>query len=233
MLPQTTPEKGKTEPPYQKLQAVDITIIFFRTCWVCWCWAIGSGAQFPEQESYPMGGKTVPVYAGPPAMQRICSISAPPIGWRWRFVLCMGWKLSDKPWPCLTRYSIWCTGKMARCNSNAGAEWLVPLRYWEGKGVVASPYGGGGFALIGYLGFLAYGCQTPEVRNRNGALGCDGIMFHGIAPALCWHIGIMLLFVAPPQFSVDPCLACTRTFIAGALKSNTPPSLDCGLYYLH
>ncbi len=143
-----------------KLQAVDITIIFsYLLCMLMLGWFMRKRAR-QNKESYLMGGKKLPWYMlGLSDASDMFDIS----GTMWMVALCFvyGMKSIWIPWlwPVFNQvFNMMYLAKwLRRSNANTGAEWLATRFGIKGKGVQASHTVVVAFALIGCLGFLAYG----------------------------------------------------------------------------
>ncbi|MFN8251116.1 MAG: sodium:solute symporter family protein [Ferruginibacter sp.] len=143
-----------------KLQAVDITIIFsYLLSMLMLGWFMRKRAR-QNKESYLMGGKKLPWYMlGLSDASDMFDIS----GTMWMVALCFvyGMKSIWIPWlwPVFNQvFNMMYLAKwLRRSNANTGAEWLATRFGIKGKGVQASHTVVVAFALIGCLGFLAYG----------------------------------------------------------------------------
>lgn len=143
-----------------KLQAIDITIIFsYLLCMLMLGWFMRKRAR-QNKESYLMGGKKLPWYMlGLSDASDMFDIS----GTMWMVALCFvyGMKSIWIPWlwPVFNQvFNMMYLAKwLRRSNANTGAEWLATRFGIRGKGVQASHTVVVAFALIGCLGFLAYG----------------------------------------------------------------------------
>lgn len=143
-----------------KLQAVDITIIFsYLLSMLLLGWFMRKRAR-QNKESYLMGGKKLPWYMlGLSDASDMFDIS----GTMWMVALCFvyGMKSIWIPWlwPVFNQvFNMMFLAKwLRRSNANTGAEWLATRFGIKGKGVQASHTVVVAFALIGCLGFLAYG----------------------------------------------------------------------------
>lgn len=143
-----------------KLQAVDITIIFsYLLSMLMLGWFMRKRARL-NKESYLMGGKKLPWYMlGLSDASDMFDIS----GTMWMVALCFvyGMKSIWIPWlwPVFNQvFNMMYLAKwLRRSNANTGAEWLATRFGIKGNGVQASHTVVVAFALIGCLGFLAYG----------------------------------------------------------------------------
>ena len=143
-----------------KLQAVDITIIFsYLLSMLMLGWFMRKRARL-NKESYLMGGKKLPWYMlGLSDASDMFDIS----GTMWMVALCFvyGMKSIWIPWlwPVFNQvFNMMYLAKwLRRSNANTGAEWLATRFGMKGKAVQASHTVVVAFALIGCLGFLAYG----------------------------------------------------------------------------
>ena len=143
-----------------KLQAVDIAIIL---CYLVTMLMLGLFLRKKareNKESYLMGGKKLPWYMlGLSDASDMFDIS----GTMWMVSLCFvyGMKSIWIPWlwPVFNQvFNMMFLSKwLRRSNANTGAEWLATRFGIKGKGVNASHTVVVAFALIGCLGFLAYG----------------------------------------------------------------------------
>jgi solute:Na+ symporter, SSS family len=143
-----------------KLQAVDIAIILcYLVTMLMLGWFLRKKAR-ENKESYLMGGKKLPWYMlGLSDASDMFDIS----GTMWMVSLCFvyGMKSIWIPWlwPVFNQvFNMMFLSKwLRRSNANTGAEWLATRFGTKGKGVNASHTVVVAFALIGCLGFLAYG----------------------------------------------------------------------------
>ena len=143
-----------------KLQAVDIAIILcYLVTMLMLGWFLRKKAR-ENKESYLMGGKKLPWYMlGLSDASDMFDIS----GTMWMVALCFvyGMKSIWIPWlwPVFNQvFNMMFLSKwLRRSNANTGAEWLATRFGIKGKGVNASHTVVVAFALIGCLGFLAYG----------------------------------------------------------------------------
>lgn len=143
-----------------KLQAVDIAIILcYLVTMLMLGWFLRKKAR-ENKESYLMGGKKLPWYMlGLSDASDMFDIS----GTMWMVALCFvyGMKSIWIPWlwPVFNQvFNMMFLSKwLRRSNANTGAEWLATRFGVKGKGVNASHTVVVAFALIGCLGFLAYG----------------------------------------------------------------------------
>jgi SSS family solute:Na+ symporter len=143
-----------------KLQAVDIAIIVaYLITMLMIGWFLRKKAR-QNKESYLLGGKKLPWYLlGLSDASDMFDIS----GTMWMVSLCFvyGMKSIWIPWlwPVFNQvFNMMFLAKwLRRSNANTGAEWLATRFGLRGKGVRASHNIVVAFALIGCLGFLAYG----------------------------------------------------------------------------
>jgi Na+/proline symporter len=143
-----------------KLQGVDIAIIIsYLAAMVMIGWLLRKKARV-NKESYLLGGKKLPWYLlGLSDASDMFDIS----GTMWMVALCFvyGMKSIWIPWlwPVFNQvFNMMFLAKwLRRSNANTGAEWLATRFGLSGKGVKASHNVTVAFALIGCLGFLAYG----------------------------------------------------------------------------
>lgn len=143
-----------------KLQAIDIAIIIsYLVSMLMLGWFLRKKAR-ENKESYLMGGKKLPWYMlGLSDASDMFDIS----GTMWMVALCFvyGMKSIWIPWlwPVFNQvFNMMFLSKwLRRSNANTGAEWLATRFGVKGKGVNASHTVVVAFALIGCLGFLAYG----------------------------------------------------------------------------
>ena len=143
-----------------KLQIIDIAIILsYLVSMLMLGWFMRKKAR-QNNESYLMGGKKLPWYMlGLSDASDMFDIS----GTMWMVALCFvyGMKSIWIPWlwPVFNQiFNMMFLAKwLRRSNANTGAEWLATRFGTIGKGVNASHTVVVAFALIGCLGFLAYG----------------------------------------------------------------------------
>ncbi len=143
-----------------KLQLVDISIIvLYLVSMVLIGWYLRKKAR-QNKESYLMGGKKLPWYMlGMSDASDMFDIS----GTMWMVSLCFvyGMKSIWIPWlwPVFNQVfnMMYLSKWLRRSNANTGAEWLTTRFGAAGKGVKGSHNIVVAFALIGCLGFLAYG----------------------------------------------------------------------------
>lgn len=143
-----------------KLQAIDIAIILcYLVTMLMLGWFLRKKAR-ENKESYLMGAKKLPWYMlGLSDASDMFDIS----GTMWMVALCFvyGMKSIWIPWlwPVFNQvFNMMFLSKwLRRSNANTGAEWLATRFGVKGKGVNASHTVVVAFALIGCLGFLAYG----------------------------------------------------------------------------
>jgi SSS family solute:Na+ symporter len=143
-----------------KLQGVDIAILIsYLAAMVMIGWLLRKKARV-NKESYLLGGKKLPWYLlGLSDASDMFDIS----GTMWMVALCFvyGMKSIWIPWlwPVFNQvFNMMFLSKwLRRSNANTGAEWLATRFGLSGKGVKASHSVVVAFALIGCLGFLAYG----------------------------------------------------------------------------
>lgn len=143
-----------------KLQAIDILmIVAYLAIMVVLGWFLRKKAS-RTKESYLMGGKSLPWYLlGLSDASDMFDIS----GTMWMVSLCFvyGMKSIWIPWlwPVFNQvFNMMFLAKwLRRSNANTGAEWLASRFGLKGKGVKASHNVVVAFALLGCLGFLAYG----------------------------------------------------------------------------
>ncbi len=143
-----------------KLALVDIGIIvLYLVAMVMIGWFLRKKAR-QNKESYLMGGKKLPWYMlGMSDASDMFDIS----GTMWMVSLCFvyGMKSIWIPWlwPVFNQvFNMMFLAKwLRRSNANTGAEWLTTRFGMTGKGVKGSHNIVVAFALIGCLGFLAYG----------------------------------------------------------------------------
>ncbi|HEX2607322.1 MAG TPA: sodium:solute symporter family protein [Flavisolibacter sp.] len=142
------------------LQALDIAIILsYLVLMVLIGWFLRKKAR-QNKESYLLGGKKLPWYLlGLSDASDMFDIS----GTMWMVSLCFvyGMKSIWIPWlwPVFNQvFNMMFLAKwLRRSNANTGAEWLATRFGLKGKGVQGSHNIVVAFALIGCLGFLAYG----------------------------------------------------------------------------
>jgi solute:Na+ symporter, SSS family len=143
-----------------KLQAIDIAIIIaYLVSMLFIGWFLRKKAR-QNKESYLLGGKKLPWYLlGLSDASDMFDIS----GTMWMVALCFvyGMKSIWIPWlwPVFNQvFNMMFLSKwLRRSNANTGAEWLATRFGLNGKGVKGSHNIVVVFALIGCLGFLAYG----------------------------------------------------------------------------
>src|SRR6476661_1002328 len=143
-----------------KLQLIDIAIIVsYLVLMVMIGWFLRKKAR-QNQESYLLGGKKLPWYLlGLSDASDMFDIS----GTMWMVSLCFvyGMKSIWIPWlwPVFNQvFNMMFLAKwLRRSNANTGAEWLATRFGLKGPGVKSSHAVVVAFALIGCLGFLAYG----------------------------------------------------------------------------
>jgi len=143
-----------------KLQAVDIVILIsYLAAMVMIGWLLRKKAR-QNKESYLLGGKKLPWYLlGLSDASDMFDIS----GTMWMVALCFvyGMKSIWIPWlwPVFNQVfnMMYLSKWLRRSNANTGAEWLGTRFGLQGVGVKASHNVVVAFALIGCLGFLAYG----------------------------------------------------------------------------
>jgi SSS family solute:Na+ symporter len=143
-----------------KLQLIDILILlaYLATMIFIGFWLRKKAGQ--NKDSYLMGGKTLPWYMlGLSDASDMFDIS----GTMWMVALCFvyGFKSIWIPWlwPVFNQVfmMMFLSKWLRRSNANTGAEWLQTRFGTTGKGVGASHIIVIAFALIGCLGFMAYG----------------------------------------------------------------------------
>ena len=143
-----------------KLQLIDILILlsYLATMVFIGFWMRKKARE--NNESYLMGGKVLPWYMlGLSDASDMFDIS----GTMWMVALCFvyGFKSIWIPWlwPVFNQVfmMMFLSKWLRRSNANTGAEWLLTRFGTTGKGVVSSQIVVIAFALIGCLGFLAYG----------------------------------------------------------------------------
>lgn len=143
-----------------RLQLIDISIIvLYLTSMVLIGWYLRKKAR-ENKESYLLGGKKLPWYMlGMSDASDMFDIS----GTMWMVSLCFvyGMKSIWIPWlwPVFNQVfnMMYLSKWLRRSNANTGAEWLATRFGVSEKGVKASHNIVVAFALIGCLGFLAYG----------------------------------------------------------------------------
>jgi len=143
-----------------KLQAIDIAILVsYLAAMVMIGWLLRKKAR-QNKESYLLGGKRLPWYLlGLSDASDMFDIS----GTMWMVALCFvyGMKSIWIPWlwPVFNQVfnMMYLSKWLRRSNANTGAEWLGTRFGLRGVGVKASHSVVVAFALIGCLGFLAYG----------------------------------------------------------------------------
>ncbi len=143
-----------------KLQIIDIAILVsYLVLMVLIGWFLRKKAR-QNKESYLLGGKKLPWYLlGLSDASDMFDIS----GTMWMVALCFvyGMKSIWIPWlwPVFNQvFNMMFLAKwLRRSNANTGAEWLATRFGLSGRGVKASHNVVVAFALIGCLGFLAYG----------------------------------------------------------------------------
>jgi Na+/proline symporter len=143
-----------------KLQLIDISILLaYLVLMVMIGWFLRKKAR-QNKESYLLGGKKFPWYMlGLSDASDMFDIS----GTMWMVALCFvyGMKSIWIPWlwPVFNQvFNMMFLAKwLRRSNANTGAEWLATRFGLSGRGVKASHNVVVAFALIGCLGFLAYG----------------------------------------------------------------------------
>jgi Na+/proline symporter len=139
---------------------IDISfIVFYLVMMVMIGWYYRKKARL-NKESYLLGGKKLPWYMlGLSDASDMFDIS----GTMWMVALCFvyGFKSLWIPWlwPVFNQVfnMMYLSKWLRRSNANTGAEWLATRFGLKGKGVTASHNVVVAFALIGCLGFLAYG----------------------------------------------------------------------------
>lgn len=143
-----------------KLQLVDISIVVsYLVMMVLIGWFLRKKAR-QNKESYLLGGKKLPWYMlGLSDASDMFDIS----GTMWMVALCFVYGLKSIwipwLWPVFNQvFNMMYLAKwLRRSNANTGAEWLATRFGLSGRGVGASHIIVVAFALIGCLGFLAYG----------------------------------------------------------------------------
>ncbi|MBL0359319.1 MAG: Na+:solute symporter [Chitinophagaceae bacterium] len=143
-----------------KLQLIDILILlcYLATMILIGFWMRKKAKQ--NKESYLMGGKTLPWYMlGLSDASDMFDIS----GTMWMVALCFVYGLKSIwipwLWPVFNQVfmMMFLSKWLRRSNANTGAEWLLTRFGTKGPGVKGSHIIVIAFALIGCLGFLAYG----------------------------------------------------------------------------
>jgi solute:Na+ symporter, SSS family len=143
-----------------KLQLLDILILlcYLFTMILIGFWMRKKAKQ--NKESYLMGGKSLPWYMlGLSDASDMFDIS----GTMWMVALCFVYGLKSIwipwLWPVFNQVfmMMFLSKWLRRSNANTGAEWLLTRFGSTGKGVKGSHIIVIAFALIGCLGFLAYG----------------------------------------------------------------------------
>jgi len=143
-----------------RLQGIDIAIVIsYLAAMVMIGWLLRKKARV-NKESYLLGGKKLPWYLlGLSDASDMFDIS----GTMWMVALCFvyGMKSIWIPWlwPVFNQvFNMMFLAKwLRRSNASTGAEWLATRFGLTGRGVKASHNVTVAFALIGCLGFLAYG----------------------------------------------------------------------------
>jgi Na+/proline symporter len=143
-----------------KLTLLDISIIVsYLTTMVIIGWVLRKKAR-QNKESYLMGGKKLPWYMlGMSDASDMFDIS----GTMWMVSLCFVYGIKSLwipwLWPVFNQVfnMMYLSKWLRRSNANTGAEWLGTRFGITGKGVKGSHSIVVAFALIGCLGFLAYG----------------------------------------------------------------------------
>ena len=143
-----------------KLQPIDIAIVvLYLLMMLMLGWFLRKKAR-QNKESYLMGGKKLPWYLlGLSDAADMFDIS----GTMWMVSLCFVYGLKSIwipwLWPVFNQiFNMMFLAKwLRRSNANTGAEWLATRFGLKGKGVTSSHSVVVAFALIGCLGFLAYG----------------------------------------------------------------------------
>lgn len=143
-----------------KLQFIDVAIILaYLVAMLLIGWLLRKKASL-NKESYLMGGKSLPWYLlGLSDASDMFDIS----GTMWMVALCFVYGLKSiwVPWlwPVFNQVfmMMFLSKWLRRSNATTGAEWLQTRFGTTGKGVKASQIIVITFALIGCLGFLAYG----------------------------------------------------------------------------
>lgn len=143
-----------------RLQLLDISILVaYLVLMVLIGWFLRKKAR-QNKESYLLGGKSLPWYMlGLSDASDMFDIS----GTMWMVALCFVYGLKSIwipwLWPVFNQvFNMMFLAKwLRRSNADTGAEWLATRFGLRGKGVKASHNIVVAFALIGCLGFLAYG----------------------------------------------------------------------------
>src|SRR6201991_2262285 len=143
-----------------KLQLPDLVLLVaYLVTMVVIGWVLRKKAR-QNKLNYLMGGKVLPWYMlGLSDASDMFDIS----GTMWMVALCFVYGLKSIwiPWlgPVFNQeFSMMYLAKwLRRSNANTGAEWLATRFGLKGRGVTASHNVVVAFALIGCLGFLAYG----------------------------------------------------------------------------
>lgn len=143
-----------------KLQLIDIAIVIaYLVLMVMIGWFFRNKAR-QNKESYLMGGKKLPWYMlGLSDASDMFDIS----GTMWMVALCFVYGLKSIwipwLWPVFNQvFNMMFLAKwLRRSNANTGAEWLATRFGLNGRGVKGSHNIVVAFALLGCLGFLAYG----------------------------------------------------------------------------
>lgn len=143
-----------------RLQFIDIAfVVMYLAMMVLIGWYYRKKAR-QNKESYLLGGKKLPWYMlGLSDASDMFDIS----GTMWMVALCFvyGFKSIWIPWlwPVFNQVfnMMYLSKWLRRSNASTGAEWLATRFGLRGKGVTASHNVVVAFALIGCLGFLAYG----------------------------------------------------------------------------
>src|SRR5690606_8813001 len=143
-----------------KLQLIDISIVIaYLVTMLMIGWYFRKKARL-NKESYLLGGKKLPWYMlGLSDASDMFDIS----GTMWMVALCFiyGFKSIWIPWlwPVFNQVfnMMYLSKWLRRSNADTGAAWLATRFGLTGKGVAASHNSTLAFALIGCLGFLAYG----------------------------------------------------------------------------
>lgn len=143
-----------------RLQLIDIAIVIaYLVLMVLIGWFLRKKAR-QNKESYLMGGKKLPWYMlGLSDASDMFDIS----GTMWMVALCFVYGLKSIwipwLWPVFNQvFNMMFLAKwLRRSNANTGAEWLATRFGLSGKGVKGSHNIVVAFALLGCLGFLAYG----------------------------------------------------------------------------
>jgi solute:Na+ symporter, SSS family len=143
-----------------RLQWIDISIIvLYLASMVFIGWYLRNKAR-ENKESYLMGGKKLPWYMlGMSDASDMFDIS----GTMWMVSLCFAYGMKSIwipwLWPVFNQVfnMMYLSKWLRRSNANTGAEWLATRFGTAGKGIKGSHSIVVAFALIGCLGFLAYG----------------------------------------------------------------------------